>query len=134
MRLLFTDRYKICDETLPSNQLSISTLPLPEAAPLCTRSMPQSKKDLRTAKQKQNVAKGIGDKDGKIPSNIKVTNYYRGGSKHDELIGLGENKINYQTQCSQGRAVTKLKSLQNSGAFRELFWVLLTKTEKVCYF
>ena len=31
-----------------------------------------------------------------------------------------------------GRAVTRLKSLQNSGAFRELFWVLLTKTEKFC--
>jgi hypothetical protein len=30
------------------------------------------------------------------------------------------------------RAVTRLKSLQNSGAFWELFWVLLTKTEKVC--
>ena len=30
------------------------------------------------------------------------------------------------------RAVTRLKSLQNSGAFLELFWVLLTKTEKVC--
>ena len=26
----------------------------------------------------------------------------------------------------------RLKSLQNSGAFRELFWVLLTKTEKFC--
>ena len=50
---------------------------------LCTRSMPQSKKDLRTAKQKQNVAKGIGDKDGKIPSNIKVTNEYSGGSTYD---------------------------------------------------
>ena len=94
MRLLFTDRYKICDETLPSNQLSISTLQLPEAAPsLCACSMPQSKKDLRAAKQKQNVAKGIGDKDGKIASNIKVTNEYSCGSKHDELIGLGENKI-----------------------------------------
>ena len=31
-----------------------------------------------------------------------------------------------------GRAVTRLKSLQNSGAFRELFWVLLTKTKKFC--
>ena len=30
------------------------------------------------------------------------------------------------------RAVTRLKSLQNSGAFRELFWVLLTKTKKFC--
>ena len=46
---------------------------------LCTCSMPQSKKDLRAAKQKQNVAKGIGDKDGKIASNIKVTSYYSGG-------------------------------------------------------
>ena len=30
------------------------------------------------------------------------------------------------------RAVARLKSLQNSGAFRELFWVLLTQTEKFC--
>ena len=30
------------------------------------------------------------------------------------------------------RAVTRLKSLQNSGAFWELFWVLLTKTKKFC--
>ena len=30
------------------------------------------------------------------------------------------------------RVVARLKSLQNSGAFRELFWVLLTKTEKFC--
>ena len=29
------------------------------------------------------------------------------------------------------RAVTRLKSLQNSGAFRELFWVILTK-KKFC--
>ena len=32
----------------------------------------------------------------------------------------------------ENRAVTRLKSLQNSGAFRELFWVLLTKTKKFC--
>jgi hypothetical protein len=32
----------------------------------------------------------------------------------------------------RSRAVTRLKSLQNSGAFRELFWVLLTKTKKFC--
>ena len=30
------------------------------------------------------------------------------------------------------RDVARLKSLQNSGAFRELFWVLLTKKEKFC--
>ena len=30
------------------------------------------------------------------------------------------------------RAVARLKSIQNSGAFRELFWVLMTKTEKFC--
>jgi len=34
--------------------------------------MPQSKKDLRAKQQKKNVAAGIGDKDGKIASNIKV--------------------------------------------------------------
>ena len=28
--------------------------------------------------------------------------------------------------------VARLKSLQNSGAFQELFWVLLTKTEQFC--
>ena len=33
---------------------------------------------------------------------------------------------------SDSRAVPRLKSLQNSGAFWELFWVLLTKTEKFC--
>ena len=32
----------------------------------------------------------------------------------------------------QNRDVAKLKYLQNSGAFWELFWVLLTKTEKFC--
>ena len=46
--------------------------------------MPQSKKDLRTAKQKQNVAAGIGDKDGKIASNNKVNNQYSGATKHSE--------------------------------------------------
>ena len=30
------------------------------------------------------------------------------------------------------RDVARLKSLQNWGAFRELFWVLLTKTENFC--
>jgi len=34
--------------------------------------MPQSKKDLRAKQQKKNVAAGIGDKDGKIASNIKA--------------------------------------------------------------
>ena len=30
------------------------------------------------------------------------------------------------------RVVARLKSIQNSGAFPELFWVLMTKTEKFC--
>ena len=34
--------------------------------------MPASKKDLRKLKQKQNVANGVGDKDGKTPSQVKV--------------------------------------------------------------
>ena len=34
--------------------------------------MPQSKKDLRTAKQKANKEAGIGDDKGKLPSNNKV--------------------------------------------------------------
>ena len=33
---------------------------------------------------------------------------------------------------AQNRDVARLKSLQNSGAFRELLWVLLTKTENLC--
>jgi len=33
--------------------------------------MPQSKKDLRTQKQKKNVEAGIGDAKGRIASNIK---------------------------------------------------------------
>ena len=32
----------------------------------------------------------------------------------------------------QGKAVARLKSIQNSGAFLELFWVLMTKTKKFC--
>ena len=35
--------------------------------------MPQSKKDLRTQKQKKNVEAGIGDAKGKIASNPKVS-------------------------------------------------------------
>ena len=35
--------------------------------------MPASKKDLKKLQQKKNVAAGIGDKDGKLPSNNKVT-------------------------------------------------------------
>jgi len=34
--------------------------------------MPASKKDLRKLKQKQNVANGVGDKDGKMPSQVKA--------------------------------------------------------------
>ncbi len=34
--------------------------------------MPASKKDLRKLQQKKNVENGIGDKDGKIPSQVKV--------------------------------------------------------------
>ena len=34
--------------------------------------MPASKKDLKKLKQKQNVANGIGDEKGKLPSNNKV--------------------------------------------------------------
>ena len=34
--------------------------------------MPQSKKDLRTQKQKKNVEAGIGDAKGRIPSRTKV--------------------------------------------------------------
>lgn len=34
--------------------------------------MPASKKDLKKAQQKQNVAKGIGDEKGRIPSRTKV--------------------------------------------------------------
>jgi len=33
--------------------------------------MPASKKDIKKLKQKANVAAGIGDKDGKIASNVK---------------------------------------------------------------
>jgi len=36
--------------------------------------MPASKKTLRTQKQKQNQAAGIGDKDGKMPSQVKEAN------------------------------------------------------------
>ena len=39
------------------------------------------------------------------------------------------NCILFTVHC---RDVTRLKSLQNSGAFWELFWVLLTKTKKFC--
>ena len=35
--------------------------------------MPASKKDIKKLKQKANVAAGIGDKDGKIASNVKVS-------------------------------------------------------------
>ena len=38
--------------------------------------MPQSKKDLRTANQKKNVAAGIGDAKGKIASNPKVSSNF----------------------------------------------------------
>ena len=43
-----------------------------------------------------------------------------------DVSGSGEN-----TRVSS-RDVARLKSLQNSGAFRELFWLLLTKAEKFC--
>ena len=43
--------------------------------------MPQSKKDLRTQKQKKNVEAGIGDAKGRIASNIKV-------SSHCQFTGL----------------------------------------------
>ena len=49
--------------------------------------MPQSKKDLRNTKQKQNVAAGIGDKDGKIASNNKVLNVNL--DTHDYPLCLG---------------------------------------------
>ena len=39
--------------------------------------MPQSKKDLRTQKQKKNVEAGIGDAKGRIASNIKVSSNFR---------------------------------------------------------
>ena len=39
--------------------------------------MPQSKKDLRTQKQKKNVEAGIGDAKGKIASNPKVSSNSR---------------------------------------------------------
>ena len=35
-------------------------------------------------------------------------------------------------KCTLYRDVARLKSLQNSGAFQELFWVLSTLTEKFC--
>ena len=42
-------------------------------------SMPASKKDLKKLKQKQNVAAGIGDAKGRLPSNNKVTKVKKGG-------------------------------------------------------
>ena len=39
--------------------------------------MPQSKKDLRNQKQKENVKAGIGDAKGRIASNIKVSSNFR---------------------------------------------------------
>jgi len=36
--------------------------------------MPASKKDLKKLKQKQNVAAGIGDEKGRLPSNNKAGN------------------------------------------------------------
>ena len=39
--------------------------------------MPQSKKDLRNQKQKENIKAGIGDAKGRIASNIKVSSNFR---------------------------------------------------------
>ena len=50
--------------------------------------MPASKKDLKKLQQKKNVAAGIGDKDGKLPSNNKVTRPFNTSTLHKALTTL----------------------------------------------